>query len=620
MRMALRHRVSAASIVALLVACGGPPQSAVCDPPAGHGVVVPMFHGGSARLGWNDAEADLSPVSAAGIQPVWSSAKFDSLTLNGRSYAGRMYASPLYMDDLTISGGEFDAQRFDAVIAATSNGAVYAVNAFAAKCSRGAAPAGAVLWKSQLATPAVVAALDGGVPLGVLSTPALDPATLRLYVAAMDAPSGAAPIWKVYALDARSGSLVPGYPVALVASAIEPVNQNGPCSWEPDATQFSQRSALALSPAGDRLYVTFAGYADTVAGWIVSIDTTAARVASSFSVARSSPLGTANGGMWGAGGAAIADDGTVFMTTGNGPPELGPAGTQNVWGDSLLAWQADLTLAATYSPWNYCLSDVGDADVGGNSPILIPSLSDQGTSTPSLIAFGSKQGNVYLLERDALPGGTQQRPLCSLGATWQDAASDASLAPPNAGPPYCDPNAPTQCVRGPLNVFGPYSDTPGKNEDDTAKMRSAPAFFRDGSGIPYLFVAGVTRDPADAASIPPSLVRLRVNAPSGQPSYLSVDAANQDLAVLNPGSPVVSSNGASGAIVWVVDENAQRTQSLLDPATPHPVLYAVDATTMQTLYRSAPNDLDVGGKYVTPVVAHGAVFVGTDCIQAFSTP
>jgi outer membrane protein assembly factor BamB len=48
------------------------------------------------------------------------------------------------------------------------------------------------------------------------------------------------------------------------------------------------------------------------------------------------------------------------------------------------------------------------------------------------------------------------------------------------------------------------------------------------------------------------------------------------------------------------------------------VLYAIDATTLQTLYRSGATDLDVGGKYVTPVVAHGTVFVGTDRIQAFS--
>src|SRR5260370_23235643 len=42
-----------------------------------------------------------------------------------------------------------------------------------------------------------------------------------------------------------------------------------------------------------------------------------------------------------------------------------------------------------------------------------------------------------------------------------------------------------------------------------------------------------------------------------------------------------------------------------------------DATTMQVLYSSGPDDLLAGGKYYHPVVARGFVFVGTDRISAF---
>ena len=82
----------------------------------------------------------------------------------------------------------------------------------------------------------------------------------------------------------------------------------------------------------------------------------------------------------------------------------------------------------------------------------------------------------------------------------------------------------------------------------------------------------------------------------------------------------MSSQGGSGPVVWVVDENAPRTKSLAAPDAPHPVLYAFDGATMQLLYRSTPTDLDVGGKYVEPVVAHGMVFVATDRVQAFGAP
>jgi hypothetical protein len=287
------------------------------------------------------------------------------------------------------------------------------------------------------------------------------------------------------------------------------------------------------------------------------------------------------------------------------------------WSSSLVALSPDLALTGTYSPWNYCLCDAGDVDVGGNSPALLPDLSGSGATTRSLVAFGSKQGTVYLLERDMLPGGTASRQACSLSATWQAAAGDTSLLPPLAGPPYCDGLVPPSCGRGPLSVFGPYSDKVGDNEDDTAKMRSTPAFFTDSQGA-YLFVTGTTKAPADGTtSVPPSLVRLRVVLPAGQPAYLSVDATAGSVTFQNPGSPVVSSDGSSGAVVWVVDENAPRSALLSGPDAPHPVLAAFDASTLAQIYRSAPADLGVGGKYVTPVVAHGTVFVGTDRIQAF---
>ena len=70
--------------------------------------------------------------------------------------------------------------------------------------------------------------------------------------------------------------------------------------------------------------------------------------------------------------------------------------------------------------------------------------------------------------------------------------------------------------------------------------------------------------------------------------------------------------------MWVVDQNARRTDALLDPSVPGPVLYAVDGLTMKLLWRSATADLEKGGKYVTPIVAHGTVFVATDRLHAFT--
>jgi hypothetical protein len=80
---------------------------------------------------------------------------------------------------------------------------------------------------------------------------------------------------------------------------------------------------------------------------------------------------------------------------------------------------------------------------------------------------------------------------------------------------------------------------------------------------------------------------------------------------------VLTSNGAANAIAWVLDTNVQRTASLVGSGVRRPVLYAVDATTMQRLWSSTSTQLNVGGKYNHPIIAHGVVFVGTDRIQAF---
>jgi mono/diheme cytochrome c family protein len=80
---------------------------------------------------------------------------------------------------------------------------------------------------------------------------------------------------------------------------------------------------------------------------------------------------------------------------------------------------------------------------------------------------------------------------------------------------------------------------------------------------------------------------------------------------------VVTSRGSADAIVWVLDENARRSAPLAGPAAPRPVLYALDAMTLELLWKSAPGELHTSGKYNEPAFAHGMVFVGTDRIQAF---
>lgn len=153
---------------------------------------------------------------------------------------------------------------------------------------------------------------------------------------------------------------------------------------------------------------------------------------------------------------------------------------------------------------------------------------------------------------------------------------------------------------------------------DQAKSRSTLAYFRSEEGIHYLFVTGSAKQAEDSpVSVPPGLARVEIITRPGQPAYLEIDQLEQTQTFYNPGSPVVSSHGGKGAIVWVLDMGAPRTAALWGENAPRPVLYAFDALGLKLLWKSEPGALNTSGKYNEPTVARGVVFVGTDRIEAF---
>src|SRR5262249_894304 len=132
------------------------------------------FHIDSQRTGWNQTETILRPdnVSGPNFGSLWDSPQFDSVNIGGADYPPPMYPSPLYGDDVLLSAGPYAGRDFQVVIAATGNGFVYAVNAFDNSTGEPQVTAGSILWSTSLGTPS--RGPDGGVPLGVLSTPTMD--------------------------------------------------------------------------------------------------------------------------------------------------------------------------------------------------------------------------------------------------------------------------------------------------------------------------------------------------------------------------------------------------------------------------------------------------------------
>lgn len=555
---------------------------------------VPSFHHDPQRTGWNDQETTLTPASVSGpaFGLLWESPALDSVD----GQAAHLYASPLYVDRVAITAGEHAGGTFSVVVAASNNGYVYAINAAKA----GDVAAGRILWHTRLATPCRLqpAPLDA-VPTGVLATPVIDVRRGRIYVTSCDPQKS----WQAYALDLGSGAVVSGWPVQLDENRLNAVNRNAGPRLLPPTRRFDfrvQRGALNLSPDGSRLYVVFG---ETETGWLASLDTEHPHIDSAFATVAMPRRGS--GGIWGAGGPAVDDAGNVFIATGSGFD--GYTDQAYDWTQSVLELSDvaphGLRLRGSYTPFNYCVTAKMDIDLGSGGASLLPDIDTGSTATPRLLVLGGKQGNAYLLDRDRMPGQLDRRPPCS-----NDAASDASLLPPQEQPQFGS--------RGPLNVFGPYSEQDGAM--DIARARSVPAVFRAMDGTTYIYMTGNTRvAKGSAAGITPSLVRLAVATTPGKPAWLRIEQGQPDVVFGNPGSPVVTSHDSHDAIVWVLDENASRSAALAGDGAPSPRLYAFDADTLALLWKSEPGQLSTSGKYNEPTVSGGQVFVGTNRIQAF---
>jgi hypothetical protein len=108
--------------------------------------------------------------------------------------------------------------------------------------------------------------------------------------------------------------------------------------------------------------------------------------------------------MSGAGFAAAVDQAGgnthIYISTGDGTFDAEDGGSD--YGDSFVKLTPNLTVAASFTPFNQYCDDIGDNDLGSGGIMLIPN--GIGSSTIDFAVATGKDGNIYVLDR-ADPGG-----------------------------------------------------------------------------------------------------------------------------------------------------------------------------------------------------------------------
>jgi hypothetical protein len=311
------------------------------------------YHHGNDRAGTAVASS-LVPTSTA-----WASPRLD----------GTIYGEPL----------EF-ANR---VIVATENDSLYALDM----------TDGHVVWgPTHVGTPVPQSWLQCGniFPLGITSTPVVDPTTNTVYAVA-EHTTGTTNVIShdLVAVDTTTGAVRWQHPID--PAAIAPI----------DRRNHQQRAALAF--ANGRVYVALGGLGGdcgNYTGWLLSAraDGTGAVPLESYQVP------TARGGaIWGASGPAIDAAGNVYVTTGNGASS-DPANYDH--GNSIVKLSPNLVEVDHFAPTTWAADSAVDADLGSTGPSLLAN---------SLIFQAGKNGSGYLVDATHLGGiGGQkyQAPLC----------------------------------------------------------------------------------------------------------------------------------------------------------------------------------------------------------------
>lgn len=255
-----------------------------------------------------------------------------------------------------------------------------------------------------------------------------------------------------------------------------------------------------------------------------------------------------DGGIW-LGGIMADSTGNVYTVSGNGTFDASAGGED--YGESVVKLSGtggDLSIADYFAPYNQQVLSGEDWDLGAGGATLLP---DQAGTYPHVMLAAGKGGTVYELNRDSLGG-------------YNTTADQNLLTVPF--------------------VIG--SDT-----QSSGNRAAGPAYWQN-----QVFMAGSDTYPMQF-SLQGSLI-----------STVPIAQSNKHFGYPG-GSPVISANGNTNGIVWILQTDKYASSG-------NAILRAFDASNIsRELYDSSQDSArdkpDAAVKFTVPTVANGKVFVPT---------
>jgi outer membrane protein assembly factor BamB len=300
-----------------------------------------MVSGNPARTGYAANDLSITTSNAASLSLQWSA-----------NVDGKVVAQPLYLAAVQVNG-----QTHDAVIAATAQNSLYAIDAVT----------GAQLWKRNFGADFGGCQPPGG--SGIRSVPVVDRNTGRIYLITDDGVL-------------HTVSLADGTDMMVGLRIIDLPATN--------------KVRGGLNMLNNSVYIASGSGGCDAAPWhgrIYRVDVSGGSpvLSNTFDVIPSISGDNRGGGIWGYGGVAVDPvSGNVYAATGADANE-----TYTPYGVRMLSLTSDLTLQGSYEPPHPnkypCSGAPCDVDFGA-TPIVF-----QPTGCPTLVAAGNKNGTLYLM-------------------------------------------------------------------------------------------------------------------------------------------------------------------------------------------------------------------------------